>query len=126
MGKSIIHGDLAARNVLLTSDLTAKLSDFGLAVEIPSEAERTSDDLPNGAKLRTKECPVRWMAPESLLNGYVTTCSDVWAFGVVLWEIFSLASFPYDGKGFFLAMISCRRIYYNRFFAGVHKFFAVL
>lgn len=96
--KSVIHGDLAARNVLLTSDLTAKLSDFGLAVEIPSKGTR--DDLPNGAKLRTKECPVRWMAPESLLNGYVTTCSDVWAFGVVLWEIFSLASFPYDGRLF--------------------------
>ena len=55
--KSIIHGDLATRNVLLTSDLTAKLSDFGLSVQTE---EATA------AQLTSTKCPIRWMAPESI------------------------------------------------------------
>ena len=87
--KSIVHGDLATRNVLLTSDLTAKLSDFGLsAIQIEDEA----------AELRSLKCPIRWMAPESLRDRVMTSSSDVWSFGITLWEIFSVSSRPYRGK----------------------------
>ncbi len=102
--KSIVHGDLAARNVLLTSDLTAKLSDFGFSlVTSDNDNDNTIDSETGspteaGVLLRTEQFPVRWMAPESLHSGRVTTASDVWAYGVVLWEIFSVGSFPYEGK----------------------------
>ena len=87
--KSIVHGDLATRNVLLTSDLTAKLSDFGLsAIQVDDEA----------AELRSLRCPIRWMAPESLRDRVMTSNSDVWSFGITLWEIFSVSSRPYRGK----------------------------
>ncbi|KAI8497503.1 hypothetical protein Bbelb_248090 [Branchiostoma belcheri] len=84
--KKILHRDLATRNVLVSADRTCKVSDFGFSRE-GDEYERTT-------KTRL---PVRWMAPESLFHRKYTTKTDVWAFGVLLWEIVTLGATPYPG-----------------------------
>ncbi|XP_078665754.1 tyrosine kinase receptor Cad96Ca-like [Branchiostoma floridae x Branchiostoma belcheri] len=84
--KKILHRDLATRNVLVTTDKSCKVSDFGFSRE-GDEYERTT-------KTRL---PVRWMAPESLFHRKYTTKTDVWAFGVLLWEIVTLGATPYNG-----------------------------
>jgi len=89
--KGIIHGDLAARNVLLTNDdLTAKISDFGLSHRLLS-----SD---GDATLRERQLPERWMAPEVLDKGRVDAMCDIWSFGILLWELFSLGDIPYKSE----------------------------
>lgn len=88
-GRSYVHKDLAARNVLMGERMHLKISDLGL-----SRDAYASDYLhvPNRRPL-----PVRWMSPEAIAYGSFTTDSDVWAFGVVLWEIFSFGLQPYCG-----------------------------
>ncbi|XP_059083082.1 fibroblast growth factor receptor 3-like [Tigriopus californicus] len=83
----IIHGDLATRNVLLTNDLTAKISDFGLSHQLKHQQR--------SANLRQTHLPERWMAPEAIINFSITHECDVWSYGVVIWEIFSYGDKPY-------------------------------
>ncbi|XP_055537399.1 tyrosine-protein kinase transmembrane receptor Ror [Wyeomyia smithii] len=84
-----VHRDLAARNCLVGEHLTVKISDFGLSRDIYS-----SDYY----RVQSKSLlPVRWMPSESILYGKFTTESDVWSYGVVLWEIYSYGLQPYYG-----------------------------
>eukprot|EP01117_Protostelium_nocturnum_P012286 TRINITY_DN4521_c1_g1_i1.p1 TRINITY_DN4521_c1_g1~~TRINITY_DN4521_c1_g1_i1.p1 ORF type:complete len:305 (-),score=83.83 TRINITY_DN4521_c1_g1_i1:42-956(-) len=80
----VIHRDLSCRNLLLDSQLHVKLSDFGMSRENTIY------------RIKTKTLPFRWCAPEVLTRGENTTLSDVWSFGVVIFEIFSYAKRPYD------------------------------
>ncbi|KAI5109387.1 inactive tyrosine-protein kinase transmembrane receptor ROR1, partial [Silurus meridionalis] len=84
-----VHKDLAARNILVGEQLHVKISDLGLSREI-----YTSDYY----RVQPKTLlPIRWMPPEAIAYGKFTTESDIWAFGVVLWEIFSFGLQPYYG-----------------------------
>nr|CDS16511.1 tyrosine protein kinase Fes:Fps [Echinococcus granulosus] len=85
---AVVHSDVAARNVLLTASLTAKLNDFGLACVIP---HGKFVELP-----ATKKVPVRWSAPEVLQENRRHARSDVWSFGVLLWETFAVGETPYE------------------------------
>ncbi|NXQ82872.1 INSR protein, partial [Nyctibius grandis] len=87
--KKFVHRDLAARNCMVAEDFTVKIGDFGMTRDIYE-----TDYYRKGGK---GLLPVRWMAPESLKDGVFTAYSDVWSFGVVLWEISSLAEQPYQG-----------------------------
>jgi predicted Ser/Thr protein kinase len=78
---NIVHRDLAARNILLANDGTPKISDFGMSRIIQDE----------GSKGKTKATigPLRWMAPESLRDRIYSVKSDVWSYGILVWEIVS-------------------------------------
>ncbi|XP_055329168.1 receptor-like tyrosine-protein kinase kin-16 [Paramacrobiotus metropolitanus] len=84
---SIVHRDLAARNILICDGNVAKISDFGLARQGSEYVIQASKEA----------LPVRWMPPESIQNAVYSEKSDVWSFGVVLWEMFSLGALPYAG-----------------------------
>uniref|UniRef100_A0A671XZZ4 Tyrosine-protein kinase receptor n=1 Tax=Sparus aurata TaxID=8175 RepID=A0A671XZZ4_SPAAU len=84
-----VHRDLAARNCMVAEDFTVKIGDFGMTRDIYE-----TDYYRKGGK---GLLPVRWMSPESLKDGVFTTNSDVWSFGVVLWEIATLSEQPYQG-----------------------------
>lgn len=87
--KKFVHRDLAARNCMVSKDLVCKIGDFGMARDIYA-----TDYYKIGKK---GLLPIRWMAPENLSDGVFTSDSDVWSFGVVLYEILTLAEIPYQG-----------------------------
>ncbi|KAL9980686.1 hypothetical protein ACROYT_G009304 [Oculina patagonica] len=89
-GKGFVHRDLAARNVLVCDNKLVKVADFGLARSTLGENVYHVTGQHN-------KLPVKWMSPEAINDGVFTTKSDVWAYGVLLWEIATLGGFPYPG-----------------------------
>ncbi|CAI5645649.1 tyrosine-protein kinase Fes/Fps isoform X1 [Oreochromis niloticus] len=85
--KKCIHRDLAARNCLVAEGNVVKISDFGMS--------RQEDDGVYSAEGGLRQIPVKWTAPEALNYGRYTTESDVWSFGILLWETFSMGMTPY-------------------------------
>ncbi|KAM9093729.1 muscle, skeletal receptor tyrosine-protein kinase isoform 2-T2 [Sarcophilus harrisii] len=87
--RKFVHRDLATRNCLVGNNMVVKIADFGLSRNIYSADYYKANE--NDA------IPIRWMPPESIFYNRYTTESDVWAYGVVLWEIFSYGLQPYYG-----------------------------
>ena len=81
---NLVHRDLAARNVLLTEE---KVTDFGIAREVHSEGIYTKTTT-------ASRLPVKWMAPEFIRFHIYTSKSDIWSFGVLLWEIITIGECP--------------------------------
>jgi len=78
--KNFVHRDLAARNILISTNKQCKVTDFGLARDLYNYDEYQSE----GGRL-----PIKWMSPEAIFELKFTTESDVWSFGVLMYELFS-------------------------------------
>uniref|UniRef100_A0A8C6RII7 Serine/threonine/tyrosine kinase 1 n=1 Tax=Nannospalax galili TaxID=1026970 RepID=A0A8C6RII7_NANGA len=85
--KQLFHGDVAARNILIQSDLTAKLCGLGLAYELHAQGTISP--------ARISTIPVKWLAPERLLQRPASIRGDVWSFGILLYEMVTLGAPPY-------------------------------
>jgi hypothetical protein len=96
---NIIHRDLAARNILLSSTGVPKISDFGMSRVLTREDEE--------GKTKTNIGPIRWMAPESIANRIYSKKSDIWSFGIVVWEIVARSE-PHSKIDIFDAAIQIR------------------
>uniref|UniRef100_A0A8C6PF43 receptor protein-tyrosine kinase n=1 Tax=Nothobranchius furzeri TaxID=105023 RepID=A0A8C6PF43_NOTFU len=83
-----VHRDLAARNILVNSNLVCKVSDFGLSRVLEDDAEAAYTT--RGGKI-----PIRWTAPEAIAYRKFTSASDVWSYGIVMWEVMSYGERPY-------------------------------
>ncbi|KAM8791316.1 ephrin type-A receptor 2 [Rhynchonycteris naso] len=83
-----VHRDLAARNILVNSNLVCKVSDFGLSRVLEDDPEATYTT--SGGKI-----PIRWTAPEAISYRKFTSASDVWSYGIVMWEVMTYGERPY-------------------------------
>jgi tRNA A-37 threonylcarbamoyl transferase component Bud32 len=82
-----VHRDLAARNCMVSSDFTIKIGDFGLTRFVDTSNYYTPQVL--------KDLPIRWMAPESITKGKYSSKSDVFSYGILLWELVTFGENPY-------------------------------
>ncbi|XP_028416730.1 angiopoietin-1 receptor-like [Dendronephthya gigantea] len=85
--KKVVHRDIASRNILLNEQLVPKIADFGLARRIDVTAQYVIN--------KNKMLPVKWMSIEALEESRFTAASDIWSYGILLWEICTLAEEPY-------------------------------
>ena len=111
--RKVLHGDLAARNILLAEDNVVKICDFGLARSMyrNNNYKKEGDvSVLRGSHFRQEvdifalqgPLPVKWMAVESIRDRVFSTWSDVWSYGIVMWEFFTLARTPYPGRFFYI------------------------
>jgi len=104
-----VHCDLSTRNCLINDDLIVKISDFGLSRKLTIDQGKGKDvrNFKRGGwskikndedekLIKNEKLPIRWLPPESLLFDHFSIQSDIWAFGIVLWELFSFAKKPYS------------------------------
>uniref|UniRef100_A0A674N7C7 receptor protein-tyrosine kinase n=1 Tax=Takifugu rubripes TaxID=31033 RepID=A0A674N7C7_TAKRU len=87
---SFVHRDLAARNILVNSNLVCKVSDFGLSRFLTESSSDPTYTSSLGGKI-----PIRWTAPEAIAYRKFTSASDVWSYGIVMWEVMSYGERPY-------------------------------
>ncbi|KAF7231755.1 ephrin type-B receptor 4b isoform X2 [Nothobranchius furzeri] len=87
---SFVHRDLAARNILVNSNLVCKVSDFGLSRFLRENSSDPTYTSSLGGKI-----PIRWTAPEAIAYRKFTSASDVWSYGIVMWEVMSYGERPY-------------------------------
>jgi len=93
----IVHRDVAARNVLLDSQLTCKVSDFGMSTALESEVNGSYDYASQYVRAGG-ELPVRWTSIEVLNEGKFSRASDVWAYGVLVYEVMTKGEVPYSDR----------------------------
>ncbi|XP_054707215.1 fibroblast growth factor receptor 2-like [Uloborus diversus] len=85
----LIHRDIAARNILMCSEEHVKIADFGLSKDIY--------ETQNYHSITQQRLPIKWMAPEAIEKRRFNVRTDVWSFGVLMWEIFEFGQEPYKG-----------------------------
>ena len=103
----MVHRDLAARNVLVHTPQLVKITDFGLTriIDVGESHYKATGGMVSSLDVQVcgdvqllSQVPLRWMAPESIFLFEYTHKSDVWSFGVTVWEILTYGRLPYEGK----------------------------